>query len=388
MTREEAERQVRAVIAEVDPTQARDVADWLAEHYCPLDLQQMCTLANARCPEGHTQYENCHGVLVNAVVQLTADQPEAADETISPTKDTEPGPTITNPAQLIPAAADHLVVPGEVTTTRLQLPDGLSFAEWEALGGRLREVRNRLLWWLGDWCAYGERHYGDTYAAALAATDYEPGTLRNAKYVAQRIDPSRRRDNLSWSHHYEVAALEPAEADAWLDRAIAEHWSQKVLRAQLKAARSRLKEDTDVATIAVPPTIELEIEPPKIESPKIEQVDDDQRAGGAPGVGKDANAADDHRRIGAEYMITALQNTAAELRQVNVAVFAREPDAAQLLDRLSDALSILDRFRNALKLALADEAAGDGDAAHHPGERHQGDQQDRAACDPLRGAVT
>ena len=249
MTREEAERHVRAAIAEVNPTQVVEVAGWLAEHCCPVDLQKICSLANARCARGHTQYENCHGVLVNAVVQLTADQWEAADETISPTKNTEPGPIITNPGQLIPAAADRLVVPGEVSPTGLQLRDGLSFAEWKALGSRLREVKDNLLWWLGDWLAYGERHYGETYDAARAATRYKIGTLRNAKYVAQRIDPSRRRDNLSWSHHYEVAALEPAEADRWLDRAVAEHWSQKRLRAEIAAAATPrlIEQDADAA---------------------------------------------------------------------------------------------------------------------------------------------
>ena len=34
--------------------------------------------------------------------------------------------------------------------------------------------------------------------------------------MARRIDPSRRRDGLTWSHHAEVAGLEPDEADAVL----------------------------------------------------------------------------------------------------------------------------------------------------------------------------
>jgi hypothetical protein len=38
-------------------------------------------------------------------------------------------------------------------------------------------------------------------------------------YVAQRFDFSRRRENLSFAHHQEVAALPAAEADELLDRA-------------------------------------------------------------------------------------------------------------------------------------------------------------------------
>jgi hypothetical protein len=43
--------------------------------------------------------------------------------------------------------------------------------------------------------------YGEMYSQALDATDYEDGSLRNAKYVADRIEICRRRQNLSWSHH-------------------------------------------------------------------------------------------------------------------------------------------------------------------------------------------
>ena len=42
------------------------------------------------------------------------------------------------------------------------------------------------------------------------------GTLKNRASVARRIDPSRRCDGLTWSHHAEVAGLEPDEADAVL----------------------------------------------------------------------------------------------------------------------------------------------------------------------------
>ena len=72
---------------------------------------------------------------------------------------------------------------------------------------------------IGDWLVYGEHTYGEMYAQALDATGFSYGTLANQVYVAQRFDFSRRRENLSFSHHQEVAALPPEEADELLDRA-------------------------------------------------------------------------------------------------------------------------------------------------------------------------
>jgi hypothetical protein len=41
----------------------------------------------------------------------------------------------------------------------------------------------------------------------------------NMAYVAGRFAPERRRAELSFSHHAEVAALAPDEQEEWLDRA-------------------------------------------------------------------------------------------------------------------------------------------------------------------------
>ncbi len=37
-------------------------------------------------------------------------------------------------------------------------------------------------------------------------TSYTYGGLRNAAWVSERFEMSRRRDNLSWGHHYETAS--------------------------------------------------------------------------------------------------------------------------------------------------------------------------------------
>jgi len=106
----------------------------------------------------------------------------------------------------------------------------IPFDQWQALGIRLRFFERAMMWWIGDWVTYGERAYGEMYAQALDATDYSYQALRDAAYVSSRFELSRRRDNLSWSHHREVASLEPIEQDEMLDTAVAEKWSTRQLR--------------------------------------------------------------------------------------------------------------------------------------------------------------
>lgn len=120
-------------------------------------------------------------------------------------------------AELAPLQTDG--IPGEVTTTGLQLDRGLSFHEWEAVGRKLGNVGRAVMWWIGDWINYGEDVYGEKYSQALEVTGYDYETLRAAGWVAGKVETVRRRTVLSWSHHKEVAALPPAEQDAWLDKA-------------------------------------------------------------------------------------------------------------------------------------------------------------------------
>jgi hypothetical protein len=62
-------------------------------------------------------------------------------------------------------------------------------------------------------------------------------TLMNMVYVASSVDPSRRREALSWSHHAEVAALPPEEQERWLARVEENRLSVHDLRLLLREAR-------------------------------------------------------------------------------------------------------------------------------------------------------
>jgi len=51
------------------------------------------------------------------------------------------------------------------------------------------------MWWVGDWLNYGEARYGEMYSQAIEITGYASQTLADAKWVASRIEPSRRHEN-------------------------------------------------------------------------------------------------------------------------------------------------------------------------------------------------
>jgi N6-adenosine-specific RNA methylase IME4 len=123
-----------------------------------------------------------------------------------------------------------LALPGDVSRTGLQLPNDLTFERWKDIGEQLKLAESSVSWWVGDWLAFGEKKYGEMYQEAMDVTGAAYQTLANAKYVSDQIEISRRRENLSFSHHAEVASLEPAIADKLLRDAEKHEWKRKDLR--------------------------------------------------------------------------------------------------------------------------------------------------------------
>jgi hypothetical protein len=137
--------------------------------------------------------------------------------------------------------------------------------EWASAGRRIGAVGRSVQWLLGDWITYGNERFGERYARASRITGYDPQTLMNMVYVASRFAISRRRENLSWSHHEALAALEPEEQEGWLDEADEHRWSVSDLREMLRLARKRgLAEQVEVDL----PEIEGPSEPPTLKCPR------------------------------------------------------------------------------------------------------------------------
>lgn len=123
--------------------------------------------------------------------------------------------------------------------------------EWLVVGKRLGGISRCNQWWLGDWVRYGTEKWGEKYTQAAKITGYDPRSLANMASIAGAFDSSRRRDDLTWSHHVAVAALPEVEQETWLDRAAAENLSVADLRTELRASpkgrRRALTEETEDA---------------------------------------------------------------------------------------------------------------------------------------------
>lgn len=128
------------------------------------------------------------------------------------------------------------------------IPQSTSFATWQAIGARLMKQGRSWPWKVGDWVFFGEGAYGERYKEAMETTGLEYQTLANYAHVAGRFEFSRRRYELTFAHHAEVASLgSDEEQDAWLDTAIAERWNVKDLRAAVRQ-HALSQADATVAT--------------------------------------------------------------------------------------------------------------------------------------------
>lgn len=127
-----------------------------------------------------------------------------------------------------------------VNRTSLEMSSELSYDEWVILGQQLTEVGDSMAWWVGDWIRGGEKVYGSTYKQALEATPLTYETLMNYTSVARAFaEISRRRENLSFTHHAVVAALPADAADAWLNLAETNEWSVREMRERMRAEVQR-----------------------------------------------------------------------------------------------------------------------------------------------------
>ena len=131
----------------------------------------------------------------------------------------------------------------------LVISDSLLFDQWQEIGDSLRKVEGGVMWWLGDWLNHGEREYGEKYSQALDATDYAYQTLNGARWVADRIEPMRRRKSLTFGHHREVAALEVDRQEELLKKAEKENWTVKQLREAVQGPKEPAEpKDEDLKT--------------------------------------------------------------------------------------------------------------------------------------------
>lgn len=87
---------------------------------------------------------------------------------------------------------------------------------------------------MGDLLVFAEGVHSEKYAQLQAATNLSRHTLENYASVSARVAYSRRREELTWSHHEAVARLSPEEQTAYLKRAIRDKLNVDELRAVVR----------------------------------------------------------------------------------------------------------------------------------------------------------
>lgn len=119
----------------------------------------------------------------------------------------------------------------KVYPTGLEIDESTTFKEWCDIGITLKQIGRTHTWCVGDWINFGHRKYlqekgiategrhGKLYTEALSSMSFEYGSLRTFVWVSSTFKLSRRRDNLTWSHHRDVAGLDEELQDYFLSEA-------------------------------------------------------------------------------------------------------------------------------------------------------------------------
>jgi hypothetical protein len=114
----------------------------------------------------------------------------------------------------------------------------MPYDRYEALGVALSNAREKITWWIAEWIRYGENTYGEKYAQAVETTGLTIGTCMTYVSIANRVPVERRRPELKFGHHAEVASLQPDDQLKWLDDAVTNGWKRDELRSRLQQAKT------------------------------------------------------------------------------------------------------------------------------------------------------
>jgi hypothetical protein len=118
-----------------------------------------------------------------------------------------------------------------------------TFDDWQALGSFLKWIEDAIQWLIGDWVAYGEGRFEERVHQAVDVTEWQDDTILQYARVARQVPIENRTTDLTFSHHREVADLQPSDQKAWLQKAIdgqdGQRWTVQRLRGELNAAHGK-----------------------------------------------------------------------------------------------------------------------------------------------------
>lgn len=153
-------------------------------------------------------------------------------------------------------------IPGRLTATSWEPPEDLLFERWLSIGETFQQMERSVMWWIGDWWRFGskkyggDRRYGDMTSQAAKdhvkdVTGHAYKTVTQAAWVAEKVEFSRRRENLPFAYHQNVAVLEAPEAEKLLDEVERTGMKHLELRERVKARQKELEQER-LAHLPVP----------------------------------------------------------------------------------------------------------------------------------------
>lgn len=122
----------------------------------------------------------------------------------------------------------------------------LPYSVWAESLRKACDESDGKLWGIGELVNLGERLYGEKYKGALESTKLSSGTLRTIACVCRKVPSSRRRDNLSFWYHAEVALVKDLavkDQDRFLKLAEENEWTQSELRQAIRKSFATEQEE-------------------------------------------------------------------------------------------------------------------------------------------------
>lgn len=117
----------------------------------------------------------------------------------------------------------------------LDLDETMPYERWLEIGQTIGMLYRASSWFIGDWILFGEHKYGEMYSQAVNDLGLDYKTCVNTAYVCRHVPKSRRRTDLSFTHHAEVAAIKtPNEQRRMLKLAADNNWTKQELREAIK----------------------------------------------------------------------------------------------------------------------------------------------------------
>jgi site-specific DNA-methyltransferase (adenine-specific) len=130
------------------------------------------------------------------------------------------------------------------------------YEAWIAETTGLLEVARGIQWLVGDALAFGEMMYGERAAQVYDSDRYSFETVTRMARTARAIEPGRRRPNVPFAIHADVAALPLPEQEALLNLASDQGLRRDEIRILVRQTRQRLERERAAALPAPRLTVE------------------------------------------------------------------------------------------------------------------------------------